>query len=72
MNSAEEISNMSKLFCFFLIATGFSLLLHFIMGGDSSFNYQNIQISFSLTDVIIASLMLSNLLVLIFLLRKKS
>ena len=63
---------MSKLLCFFLVATGFSLILHFILGGDSSLSYQNIQIKFSLTDVIIASLMLSNLLVLVFLLRKKS
>lgn len=63
---------MSKLLCFFLVATGFSLILHFILGSDSSVSYQNIQIKFSLTEVIIAALMLSNLLVLVLLLRKKS
>ena len=63
---------MSKLLCFFLVATGFSLILHFILGGDSSLSYHNIQIKFTLVDVIIAGLMLSNLLVLALLLRKKS
>lgn len=63
---------MSKLLCFFLVATGFSLILHFILGGDNSLSYQNIQIKFTLVDVIIAGLMLSNLLVLALLLRKKS
>ena len=62
---------MPKLFIFFVLGTLFSLIFHFVVGGDSAFNYQNMVIKFNLYDVLLAALLLSNLFALILLLRRK-
>ena len=62
---------MPKLFIFFVLGTIFSLIFHFVIGGDSALNYQNIVIKFNLYDVLLAALLLSNLFALILLLRRK-
>ena len=62
---------MPKLFIFFLLCTIFSLIFHFVIGGDSALNYQNMVIKFNLYDVLLAALLLSNLFALILLLRRK-
>ncbi|HCY39262.1 MAG TPA: hypothetical protein DHV02_05305 [Neisseriales bacterium] len=62
---------MPKLFIFFVLGTLFSLIFHFVVGGDSALNYQNMVIKFNLYDVLLAALLLSNLFVLILLLRRK-
>ena len=62
---------MPKLFIFFVLGTLFSLIFHFVVGGDSALNYQNMVIKFNLYDVLLATLLLSNLFVLILLLRRK-
>lgn len=62
---------MPKLFIFFVLGTIFSLIFHFVVGGDSALNYQNMVIKFNLYDVLLAALLLSNLFALILLLRRK-
>ncbi len=62
---------MPKLFIFFVLGTIFSLIFHFVIGGDSALNYQNMVIKFNLYDVLLAVLLLSNLFALILLLRRK-
>ncbi|MBP7847575.1 MAG: hypothetical protein KAZ94_05540 [Burkholderiales bacterium] len=62
---------MPKLFIFFVLGTIFSLIFHFVIGGDSALNYQNMVIKFNLYDVLLAALLLSNLFALILLLRRK-
>lgn len=62
---------MPKLFIFFVLGTLFSLIFHFVIGGDSALNYQNMVIKFNLYDVLLAALLLSNLFALILLLRRK-
>jgi hypothetical protein len=62
---------MPKLFIFFVLGTLFSLIFHFVVGGDSALNYQNMVIKFNLYDVLLAALLLSNLFALILLLRRK-
>ncbi len=62
---------MPKLFIFFVLSTVFSLIFHFVIGGDTALNYQNMVIEFSLYDVLLAALLLSNLFALILLLRRK-
>lgn len=62
---------MPKLFIFFALGTLFSLIFHFVIGGDSALNYQNMVIKFNLYDVLLAALLLSNLFALILLLRRK-
>lgn len=62
---------MPKLFIFFVLGTLFSLIFHFVIGGDSALNYQHMVIKFNLYDVLLAALLLSNLFALILLLRRK-
>jgi len=62
---------MPKLFIFFVLGTIFSLIFHFVVGGDSALNYQNMVIKFNVYDVLLAALLLSNLFALILLLRRK-
>lgn len=62
---------MPKLFIFFVLGTIFSLIFHFVIGGDSALNYQNMVIKFNLYDVLLAALLLSNLFALILLFRRK-
>ncbi|MBX9866845.1 MAG: hypothetical protein K2Y14_08000 [Burkholderiales bacterium] len=62
---------MPKLFILFVLGTAFSLIFHFVIGGDSILNYQNMVIKFNLYDVLLAALLLSNLFALILLLRRK-
>ena len=62
---------MPTLFIFFVLGTIFSLIFHFVIGGDSALNYQNMVIKFNLYDVLLAALLLSNLFALILLLRRK-
>ena len=62
---------MPKLFIFFVLGTLFSLIFHFVIGGDNLLNYQNMVIKFNLYDVLLAALLLSNLFSLILLLRRK-
>lgn len=62
---------MPKLFIFFVLGALFSLIFHFVIGGDSALNYQNMVIKFNLYDVLLAALLLSNLFALILLLRRK-
>ena len=62
---------MPKLFIFFVLGTLFSLIFHFVVGGDSALNYQNTVIKFNLYDVLLAALLLSHLFALILLPRRK-
>lgn len=62
---------MPKLFIFFALSVVFSLIFHFIIGGDTALNYQHMVIQFSLYDVLLATLLLSNLFALVLLLRRK-
>lgn len=71
MNHRKRSKIMPKLFIFFVLGTLFSLIFHFVVGGDSALNYQNMVIKFNLYDVLLAALLLSNLFVLILLLRRK-
>ena len=71
MNQRKRSKIMPKLFIFFVLGTLFSLIFHFVVGGDSALNYQNMVIKFNLYDVLLAALLLSNLFVLILLLRRK-
>ena len=71
MNQPRRSKIMPKLFIFFVFGTLFSLIFHFVIGGDSALNYQNMVIKFNLYDVLLATLLLSNLFALILLLRRK-
>lgn len=71
MNQRKRSKIMPKLFIFFVLGTLFSLIFHFVVGGDSALNYQNMVIKFNLYDVLLAALLLSNLFALILLLRRK-
>jgi hypothetical protein len=71
MNQPRRSKTMPKLFIFFVLGTIFSLIFHFVIGGDSALNYQNMVIKFNLYDVLLAALLLSNLFALILLLRRK-
>ena len=71
MNQPRRSKTMPKLFIFFVLGTIFSLIFHFVIGGDSALNYQNMVIKFNLYDVLLAALLLSNLFALILLFRRK-
>jgi len=71
MNQPRRSKIMPKLFIFFVLGTIFSLIFHFVVGGDSALNYQNMVIKFNVYDVLLAALLLSNLFALILLLRRK-
>lgn len=71
MNQPRRSKIMPKLFIFFVLGALFSLIFHFVIGGDSALNYQNMVIKFNLYDVLLAALLLSNLFALILLLRRK-
>lgn len=70
MNQKRSIA-MPKLFIFFALSVIFSLIFHFVIGADTALNYQHMVIQFSLYDVLLAALLLSNLFALVLLLRHK-
>jgi hypothetical protein len=62
---------MTKILLLLAASFVFSLIFHFILGGDSNINYQQMVIHVNLYAIIIAALLCTNLLVLILLLRNK-
>ena len=48
-----------------------SLLFHLALGGDSSIKYQNFVVKISLVDLVLGLLLLSNLLCIIYIARRK-
>lgn len=61
---------MHKTSIVFIVSIIISLIFHFATGG-STLKYQNITINFSLSDLVIGLLLLSNLAVLVLFLKRK-
>ena len=63
---------MVKILYLFGFSFVFSIIFHFVIGGDGVINFQQMVIHVNLYAVIIAALLCTNLAVLIMLLRRKS
>ncbi len=62
---------MPKFVIVFLVGSLFSFILQFLLGGDGVINYQNIVIKINLSDLMIMFLLLSNLIAVLLLIKRK-
>ena len=62
---------MWKVVSIFTVSLVFSLIFHFIIGGNQSLNVDNISVQFSLKDVLLGLLLFSNLIGLFFIIRRQ-
>ena len=63
---------MIKLITAFVVMVIFSLVFHFILGGDSLIKWQQLVIKINLQDLLVGLLLVSNLLALIVIVRNKA
>lgn len=62
---------MFKLIIFLVLSIVFSFIFQYVIGGDNALRYQGFTIQVNIYEILISGLLLSNLVVLICLLKKK-
>lgn len=71
MNQNQREKKMPRLAILFIVSILFSLIFQFVLGGDGSVNYHDTVINITLSDLLILALLLSNLIAVIFLIKRK-